>query len=846
VSRPKGPAVRRRGKVRAEIAASGLAPAVPALGWASLGKGTAARRGDVLVVTTERGVVATSAVAPQVVRIRFTPAGTPARDRSYALVRRPATIPATIAVGGTSSSLATRALGVVVTHDPVRVTVADASGAVLHADDPELGIATTGRRSRVWKRLLDDEQVYGLGEKTGWINRRGVRQGGTAWAMWNTDAFGYDSSTDPIYVSVPFYLVLREGRAHGVFLDSTWRTTFDVGKESPSLLSYGTEGGELDTYVIDGPSPKQVLERYTALTGRMPLPPLWALGYHQCRYSYTPESQVRFVAQSLRERKIPADAVWLDIHHQDSYEPFTWDAERFPDPKKLVGDLRAQGLRTVAIVDPHPRKEPGYAPYDQGVADGHFVRAADGTVYEGAAWPSKAEKDPGPSVFPDFTRPATRDWWGGLHAPLVAVGLAGIWNDMNEPSVFGTPNHSMPLDARHGGDGGDGVPAEHRELHNVYGMLTSRATFEGLERLRPAERPFVLARATFAGGQRWAALWTGDNASTWEHLQASFPMLLGMGLSGLPFVGADVGGFLGSPSAELYTRWLQAAVFYPFMRTHTALGSPSQDPWSYGTRHEAINRRAIELRYELLPHLYDVMEEASRTGLPAIRPLLLEYPDDAETYELDDEILLGHDLLAAPVLHPGVEHRWIYFPKGEWFDVLTGRPAPAGGWREVPVTLESIPLFARAGAFVFRQPVLQHTGERSGKALRVFAYPASSTGEGANARSEASHYEDDGESPAYRSGAYLRRRFTMERKGGRLTIEVGAPEGSYRPAARPLEVHVRWDGPLGGVTVDRTALREAAPATLEKESGVYARSADGFVVVRIADRWERTTLALRP
>ncbi len=344
---------------------------------------------------------------------------------------------------------------------------------------------------------------------------------------------------------------------------------------------------------------------------------------------------MRFIARNFRERRIPADVIWLDIHYLDGYNPFTWDRDRFPDPPRLVHDLRQDGFRMVTIVDAHPKKQVGYAPYDTGLAGDHFVKNPDGTVYEAPVWPSQAPKDPAPSVFPDFSKPAAREWWGGLYKSLTDIGIAGIWNDMNEPAVFSDPTGTMPLDVRHNGDG---QPTDHREIHNVYGLLMTQSTHEGLRRLRPDERPFVLTRASYAGAQRWSALWPGDNISTWEHLRATIPMLTGMGLSGVSFVGSDIGGFAGAPSAELYTRWLQTGVFYPFMRTHTAIGTPDQEPWSYGTTHEAFNRAAIELRYRLLPHIYNVMAESTLTGLPAMRPLMLEYPDDPQTWGVDDAV----------------------------------------------------------------------------------------------------------------------------------------------------------------------------------------------------------------
>jgi len=395
------------------------------------------------------------------------------------------------------------------------------------------------------------------------------------------------------------------------------------------------------------------------------------------------------------------------------------------------------------------------------------------------------------------------------------MGVAGIWNDMNEPAIFDTPTGTMPLDVRHDNEG---APSDHREIHNVYGMLMTRATYEGLARLRPNERPFVLSRASYAGGQRYSALWPGDNVSDWTALRASIPTLLGMGLSGFPFVGVDIGGFAEAPTAELYTRWLQAGVFYPFMRTHTTFGTPDQEPWSYGVDHEAINRRAIELRYQLLPHIYNVMREASETGIPAMRPLFLEDPNDGG---FDDEFLFGSDLLIAPVLRAGVTERGVYLPRGDWYNYWTGERHTGPKWINVPVTLASIPIFVRGGAFVFAQPVVQHTGEMPGQPLEVTLYPAGN--------SERWLYEDAGNGREYLQGGFARRRFAS-RAG---VIEISAPEGSYRPPSRELHLTVRGQTNVSRVTVNGTELA--------RDKWTIR---DGSLAINMPDRFERMEIRI--
>jgi alpha-glucosidase len=803
--------------------------------WTSLGDMPAPRRvANGLVFGNAQGIVSITAAAPDIIRVRFVPRRDFGRDHSYAIVNRDLGDPrADVRVADRESRIATSALTVVAKHRPFRISITDASGNDLDADDPERGIAFSGNAVRVWKRLRDDEQVYGFGEKTGHLNKRGRQLGGYNYTMWNSDTFAYEMDTDPIYVSVPLYFVLRGGRTHGVFFDNTFRSNFDVGRTTQGLLSFGAEGGELNYYFMYGPDPKRVVQRYTEMTGRMPMPPRWALGYHQCRYSYYPESRVRYIAHGFRERQIPADVIWLDIHYLEGYAPFTWDRERFPDPPGLVRDLRRDGFRMVTIIDAHPKKQAGYEPYDTGLAGDHFVKNPDGSVYVAPVWPSRAEKNPAPSVFPDFSKPAAREWWGSLYKSLTDIGIAGIWNDMNEPAVFDTPTGTMPLDVRHNGEG---QPTDHREIHNVYGLLNTQATREGLLRLRPNERPFVLTRASYAGGQRYSAMWPGDNISTWEHLRATIPMLTGMGLSGLSFVGSDIGGFAGVPSAEMYTRWLQMGVFYPFMRTHTTFGTPDQEPWSYGTMHEAINRAAIELRYQFLPHIYNVMADSSASGLPAMRPLVLEYPDDPTTWSLDDQFLFGSDLLIAPILYEAVRERDVYLPKGEWYDLWSGRRYAGGASVRMPVTLDRIPIFVRSGAFIFRQPVIQHTGQMAGQPLEVHVFPAAS--------SESVLYEDDGESMAYAKGEVMRRRFHQSRTEASVTVEVAAPEGPYRPAARSLALWVRWDGEPRRVSSGTTALTRYTPEQFTGQATGWSMSDNGFVIVKQQDSFGAMTVTI--
>jgi alpha-glucosidase len=791
--------------------------------------------GDGLVYRGGAVALSVTSVTPEVVRVRLARGKAFGRDHSYAVLpRQGSAARVTVKTGVSESTIQTDALRIIVKQQPFLIEVLSRDGTSLDADDPTYATAYAGPTLRTWKRLRDDEHVFGFGEKNGRLNKRGKKLGGYSYVMWNSDTYGYDGSTDPIYVSVPFFMVVRNGRAHGIFLDNTYRSSFDVGHTTAGVLSFGVDGGELNYYFIDGPTPKDVIRRYTDLTGRMPLPPLWALGYHQCRYSYYPESQVRFIADNFRERRIPADAIWLDIHYQDGYKPFTWDQERFPDPAGMIRDLRAKGLRIVTIVDPHPKKEPGYAPYDSGLTAGHFVTRPDGSVYEAPVWPSQAERQPGPSVFPDFSRPATRDWWGNLYKPFLDMGVAGIWNDMNEPAVFVDPVGTFPLNIRHDNEG---QPSTHAEIHNVYGQLMSRATYEGLRRLRPRERPFVLTRATFAGGQRYSAVWPGDNISSWSALSDGLSTLTGLGLSGFPFVGTDIGGFAGVATPELYTRWLQAAVFSPFMRSHTTFGTPPQDPWSYGSDLETINRRSIELRYQLLPHIYSVMREASVTGIPAMRPMFLEFPDDPRTYDLDTQFMFGDTLLVAPVVEDRARQRPVYLPKGVWYDYWTGERIEGGREITVDAPLSMLPIFVRSGHAVFRQPVVQHTGEINERTeLTMVLYP----GEGA--RGEL--YEDDGDSMAYEQGDYSLRRIEWSDSASSTRIVLSPPHEGRGPVRRARTViALRSERTPRSVSLGSAVLSQLDERSWNGD-GPGWRVRDGFLEVRLPVRAESAQISV--
>jgi alpha-glucosidase len=761
--------------------------------WQSIGKVTVEGHHGQYVFRGKEAVASLEFLAADVVRIRMVHGSEFGPDHSWAVVKKD-WLP--VQVEATKSSrtlfLRTSVLEVRVGTDPFRVAFYDRAGRLISRDTDDMGMAWDGNRVRCWKWMPPDEQYFGLGEKAGPLDKRGH-----SYVMWNTDAFGWGSTTDPLYETVPFFIGLRQGKAYGIFFDNTYRSSFDLGAESPDYYSFGAEGGEINYYFFYGPDPKTVLSRFTELVGRTPLPARWAIGYHQSRYSYYPERTVRYIANNFRIRHIPCDAIFLDIDYMDGYRIFTWNHERFPNPPKMVSDLAKEGFHIVTIIDPGVKVDSQYWVYQQGLAGNDFVKMPDGSIYIGKVWP-------GDCAFPDFTSTRVRDWWGSLYKGLIKDGVAGFWNDMNEPSVFATPTKTMPLDAVFYDHG---LESPQSKIHNVYGMLMSEATEQGMLKARPNVRPLVITRDTYAGGQKYAAVWTGDNSSTWEHLRISLRELMTMGLSGLDLAGADIGGFALSPSPNLYTRWLEAGVFYPYCRTHTSKGTREQDPWSYGDRREDINRDSIDLRYRLLPYLYNAFYRSSQTGLPVMQALLLDYPDDPDAVSQENEFLFGDDLLVAPVVKSG-EWKWpVYLPAGIWFDFWSDRTYKGPAHITVNAPLDRIPVFVRGGAIIPTQQVVQYADQEPINPITFEIYP--------DGKSGRDYYEDDGISFDYRHGVFMLRHIAVSSQATGVQINVSARQGSYIPPARILQIKVH---DISCVPTKVSAGKEALPRNPSVES----------------------------
>jgi len=760
---------------------------------------------DGIQIQAGPAVLRIAALRNDIIRVRISPNSALPEDASWAVLPEVRTKSIDVQSSQESSSVGfrTAALDVRVERDPLRIIIRDLEGNVISADAVGRPAKFQAGGFSVYKQMPPAEHYFGLGDKTGTFDRREQ-----SYTLWNTD-IGPQESVDPLYKAIPFVLAINGTHSYGIFLDNTWRTWFDFGKQARDAYAFGAEGGPLDYYFIYGPSPKQIVESYAYLTGKPPLPPLWALGFQQSRYSYTPEPKLREIAARLRTDRIPSDVVYLDIDYQDRNRPFTVDAKTFPNFPELVSDLRKQHFRLVNITDLHiaHAANQGYMPYDSGHAGDHFVKKADGNEFVGIVWP-------GPAVFPDFTRAQSREWWGNLYQEFVKDGVAGFWNDMNEPSVFDGPGKTMPLDNVHRIEEPGFTPrtATHAEIHNIVGLENARATYEGLLKLRPDERPFVLTRATYAGGQRYGFTWTGDNSATWNHLRLATQMVLNLGVSGVPFVGADVGGFNGSPSSDLLTRWVELAAFSPFYRDHSEKGSLPHELWVNGPEQEAIRRHYVETRYRLLPYIYSLAEESSRTGLPLMRPIFLEFPEifapSGPGFDhLDTEFLLGRGLLIAPPPFGEMMDDYILaLPKGAWFDFWTGERMPASASASPPIAetltakpgrkfpelhkihpkLDTMPVYVRGGSILPIQPLIQNTEEtpRGPLELRVFPGPDC----------QGTIYLDDGHTFEYQHGQYLRQNFTCEADSKSLRLTFHAREGSYAAWWKFVEVVV-YDWP---------------------------------------------------
>lgn len=765
------------------------------------------------VVDTARGLAAElhgerlriDLVRDDVVRIKISRGGVFDEEPTFAVCVDPLSQRVQFAVERDDDvvRLRTAALVVALGTDPFRLDVHRRDGSPVvetakDADDRYWAYATLNDAFRVRRRFRQEDAIYGLGEKTGRHNRRG-----RDFTLWNTDVLNPTASGeftagradddprsdrtsiefDPYYVSIPFFYhqSYPAGTMAASFVDNGYRGHYDFSR--PEEYEVRFSGGQYTEYIFAGPDMSQILAAYTWLTGRTAPPPLWSLGYHQSRWFNYTQGTVERLAERHRLNDIPCDAVWLDIDYMDGYRVFTWNTDAFPDAAGMLKRLTEKGFRVITIIDPGVKYDPGYRVFDQALERNVLCKTEGGDIYIGQVWP-------GNSAFPDFVTEEARAWWGELNAAHVQSGLAGIWNDMNEPSTGVVPHGPMRF--------GNGRYS-HERYHNQYGLLMAMATTAGLLHAMPDRRTFVLSRAGFAGIQRYAANWMGDNLSRWDHLWLSIPMAMGFGISGQAFVGADIGGFAGSCNAELFLRWMQYGTLTPFCRNHSAIGNVDQYAWAWGDVVQDLVREAIQLRYRLLPYLYATFLRAAASGAPVQRPLVFDYQYDPTVRDIDDQYLLGPDLLVAPVFGAGVTARQVYLPAGSWYEWHTGDLLTGGRYVLAATPMDRIPVYARGGAVIPmwpRAPASTAGHHPSAVELHLFVPHADGT-------YHSFLQEDDGLTFAAQEGARYRTTFAVTRIGGHVALRASVEGDGYPEFAREafhLVIHgaepgmVRLDG----------------------------------------------------
>lgn len=615
------------------------------------------------------------------------------------------------------------------------LAIAELEGHTVGKDEEKTDSVT------IIKKLGKDDAVYGLGDKPGCLNKRGY-----SYVNWNTDdPAPHVDSFKSLYKSIPFFIVLGDEYCYGIFADNTYKTTFDFGYENTDYYFVEHEKGELDYYFMPGNDMAEVVGLYTSLTGTTPLYQRWIYGSHQSRWGYYTQDEVLDIADKFRELDIPCDVIHMDIDYMNGYRVFTFDDKKFPDVKGLSEKLADRGVKLISIIDPGVKKDEDYFMYKEGMEMDAFAHDIDGSVYENAVWP-------GTSVFPDFTKQSVRSWWGDKTKILLEHGISGIWNDMNEPASFNGP---LPDDVQF-------EYGAHEKVHNIYGHFMAKATYEGLAKNDGGKRPFVLTRAAYAGSQKYCGGWTGDNHSIWAHIALSLEQVCNLSVSGLAMCGSDIGGFGSDTTPELLVRFYEAAVFVPFFRNHSAMGTRRQEPWQFDETTIDAVRKTVKLRYRFIPYIYDLAHECEKTGAPIVRPLVYEYPADKHVRNIFDEYMLGSFVLVAPVIAPGKEAREVYLPDGDWYDYYTGEKYSGGRYILADAPLDKVPVFIKAGAII---PVadgeIRSTEDITEDKISILTYPG---------KGSFVHYQDDNETFAYRNGEYNAVEYTLD--GDKLEKKV--------------------------------------------------------------------------
>ncbi len=732
---------------------------------------------DTLYFYTENDVVLQLTVLrDSVLRFRYTTTGNFENDFSYAITKYASTGYNHLEISENEKFYIVRTSKLIcnISKENLKISIYDSLDGTLINED-ELGFHWEesyhygGNIVKMSKTINDKESYYGLGDKPEHLNLKGKR-----FENWVTDSYAFGKHTDPIYKAIPFYTGLHHNKSYGIFFDNSFRSYFDFGQERRHVTSFWAQGGEMNYYFIYGPKMNDVIESYTDLTGKPhQLPPLWALGFHQCKWSYYPESEVKEITSTFRKLQIPCDAIYLDIDYMDGFRCFTWNKEYFPDPKRMVAELAAEGFKTVAIIDPGIKIDKEYSVFKEALDNDYFCKRADGPYMKGKVWP-------GECYFPDFTKPEVRDWWSGLFKELIEdIGVKGVWNDMNEPAVMEVPNKTFPDDVRHDYDGN---PCSHRKAHNIYGMQMARATYHGLKKFNYPKRPFVITRSAYSGTQRYTSTWTGDNVATWEHLNIANIQAQRMAMSGFSFVGSDIGGFAEQPQSELFTRWIQLGVFHPFCRVHSSGDHGNQEPWAFDEDVTNIVRKFIELRYQLLPYLYTAFWKLVEQGTPLLKSLVLFDQEDPQTHYRTDEFIYGNKILVCPVQEPNAKGRRMYIPRGKWYNFWTEEVVEGGKEKWEDAEIDSMPIFVKEGAIIPKYPIQQHVKEKQIDQVTLDVYYK-------EGKEQSELYDDAHDGYDYTKGRYSYRTFKLTGKSNELIIQQHK-EGKYEAPYKTFKLNL--------------------------------------------------------
>ena len=706
------------------------------------------KRSNVLIIKTNEAVARIWVYGDSIIRINVSKSFDE-NDTSFAVIQNPAD-----RFDYTESAneivLTTSALKLRISKSPLRFNFYTANGKILSEDDPRFGINWQGERVINYRKLYPDEKFIGLGEKTGNLNRRG-----SSYVNWNTDAALHGVNADPLYKTFPFFIGLHSGLTYGLFFDNTHKSYFDFGATMDEQMSwFGADGGDMNYYFFGAQGVSKIMEDYTWLTGRMEIPPLWSLGYQQCRWSYMSAAEVLDIAENFRKEKIPADVIYCDIDYMDEFKIFTWNKETFAAPKELIDKLKSMGFRLVTIVDPGIKIEAGYKQYDEGMAKGYFATYPNGEKYIANVWPGRCH-------FPDFFREDVREWWGESFTALTEPGVEGFWNDMNEPAAWG---QNIPWMVKFG---------EHYmpEVRNAYGMQMARATYEGTKKLLGNKRPFVLTRAAYSGTQRYSAVWTGDNSAYDAHMLLGQRMVNSLGITGMSLIGVDIGGFACDPTPALMVRWNSLGVYTPMFRNHAMQGTKMREPWCWGKENEAIIKKDIELRYRLLPYIYSGFYQSHKTGMPLSRTLAINYTDDENVFDVkyQNQFLFGDGILVSPVESTKFIED-VYLPAGEWYRLSTSEKFTGGKSIIADAPLTDLPVFIKAGAIIPMQNIIQSTNEKGDGILEINIWYGKEA-------TRFVYYEDDGLTYDYERGDYYKRVISFD--PAKQVISFSEVEGSF-------------------------------------------------------------------